>query len=281
MADRNAHIKISFDSGNTAYISGTSSSNITCTLSPDGYKLTFVFDRYTLGGNYSNFGSYDAANSIFTLTKPIEFLTRSATGEIVNRGEVISVSPPSQENSYTYVATIEEISKTTLDLSTLSDITDGAHTVKVKAKASGYNDSEFSNEVSYTKAPAGQKITTLSIEDSSFDKDAWDIYIKFDGVASPTNYDARFKNSLTSSVSDGIYYNGVWYPPAGAFVSPQVAVTVDITATQWSAYVAEQQYVNSVYACSNNSQSVSPSTNGNLYPIGRENNKFIVEQPAD
>ena len=42
---------------------------------------------------------------------------------------------------------------TTVDLSTLSDITDGAHTVKVKAKADGYRDSEFSNEVSYTKAP--------------------------------------------------------------------------------------------------------------------------------
>ena len=47
------------------------------------------------------------------------------------------------------------MNKTTLDLSTRSDITDGTHTVKVKAKASGYNDSEFSNEVSYTKAPAG------------------------------------------------------------------------------------------------------------------------------
>ena len=43
------------------------------------------------------------------------------------------------------------MSKTTLDLSTLSDMADGTHTVKVKAKASGYNDSEFSNEVSYTK----------------------------------------------------------------------------------------------------------------------------------
>lgn len=47
------------------------------------------------------------------------------------------------------------MSKTTLDLSTLSDISDGTHTVKVKAKADGYRDSEFSNEVSYTKAPAG------------------------------------------------------------------------------------------------------------------------------
>ena len=50
------------------------------------------------------------------------------------------------------------MSKTTLDLSTLSDITDGAHTVKVKAKAEGYRDSEFSNEVSYTKS-SGYTIT--------------------------------------------------------------------------------------------------------------------------
>jgi hypothetical protein len=43
------------------------------------------------------------------------------------------------------------MSKTTLDLSTLSDISDGTHTVKVKAKADGYRDSDISNEVSYTK----------------------------------------------------------------------------------------------------------------------------------
>ena len=46
------------------------------------------------------------------------------------------------------------MSITTLDLSTLSDIADGTHTVKVKAKADGYIDSEFSNEVSYTKTSA-------------------------------------------------------------------------------------------------------------------------------
>lgn len=50
------------------------------------------------------------------------------------------------------------MSKTTLDLSTLSDIADGTHTVKVKAKADGYRDSEFSNEVSYTKS-SGYTIT--------------------------------------------------------------------------------------------------------------------------
>ena len=53
---------------------------------------------------------------------------------------------------------------TTLDLSTLSDIADGAHTVKVKAKADGYYDSEFSNEVSYTKAPSGYPITLYMVK---------------------------------------------------------------------------------------------------------------------
>lgn len=56
------------------------------------------------------------------------------------------------------------MSKTTLDLSTLSDISDGTHTVKVKAKADGYRDSEFSNEVSYTKTPSqGYYITFANI----------------------------------------------------------------------------------------------------------------------
>lgn len=44
------------------------------------------------------------------------------------------------------------MSTTRLNLSKLFDITVGTHTVKVKAKADGYRDSEFSNEVSYTKS---------------------------------------------------------------------------------------------------------------------------------
>lgn len=75
------------------------------------------------------------------------------------------------------------MSKTTLDLSTLSDIADGAHTVKVKAKASGYNDSEFSNEVSYTKAPAGYKLTiTGSFFESGLPTGG--SYLSFEGVDS-------------------------------------------------------------------------------------------------
>lgn len=55
------------------------------------------------------------------------------------------------------------MSKTTLDLSTLSNISDGIHTVKVKAKADGYRDSEFSNEVSYTKAASAYQITLYAM----------------------------------------------------------------------------------------------------------------------
>ena len=61
------------------------------------------------------------------------------------------------------------MSKTTLDLSTLSDIADGAHTVKVKAKADGYIDSEFSNEVSYTKEPAPSLTNYILFEGETSD----------------------------------------------------------------------------------------------------------------
>lgn len=59
------------------------------------------------------------------------------------------------------------MSKTTLDLSTLPDISDGIHTVKVKAKADGYRDSEFSNEVSYTKS-SKQVVTLKATGSASF-----------------------------------------------------------------------------------------------------------------
>ena len=79
------------------------------------------------------------------------------------------------------------MSKTTLDLSTLSDISDGAHTVKAKAKADGYIDSEFSNEVSYTKAPAGYKLTiTGSWFETGFPAGASG-YLSLDGIDSSGN----------------------------------------------------------------------------------------------
>ena len=83
------------------------------------------------------------------------------------------------------------MSKTTLDLSTLSDISDGAHTVKVKAKASGYNDSEFSNEVTYTKAPAGHNITFDFPANYDEPKNGY-TYIKYGSVpTSESDFDVK------------------------------------------------------------------------------------------
>lgn len=75
------------------------------------------------------------------------------------------------------------------DLSTLSDISDGTHIVKVKAKADGYRDSEFSNEVEYTKA------TSISLDLSAGDlysATTYPIYYEINGevtTSSPTTGD--------------------------------------------------------------------------------------------
>lgn len=73
------------------------------------------------------------------------------------------------------------MSKTTLDLSTLSDIADGTHTITVKAKADGYIDSEASNAVNYT-------VTTPSLTN----------YILFEGETSD------FTLKATNKEWDGI-----------------------------------------------------------------------------
>ena len=89
---------------------------------------------------------------------------------------------------------------TTFDLSTLSDITDGTHTVKVKAKADGYSDSEFSNEVSYTKAPVSYAITFGTVTGSSTSKMNGSYYnIKFD--------DGSYLQLSSSSVVSVEYYD--------------------------------------------------------------------------
>lgn len=91
------------------------------------------------------------------------------------------------------------MSKTTLDLSTLSDISDGKHTVKVKAKADGYRDSEFSNEVSYTKAPAGYDVVLYLANDTSY---YVHMHVDVDGVRK-VNWDIPNNTSTLGSVTDG------------------------------------------------------------------------------
>lgn len=109
------------------------------------------------------------------------------------------------------------MSKTTLDLSTISDISDGTHTVKVKAKADGYRDSEFSNEVSYTKA-------TQPVNFTLYKKDGYtgnDIptYIKLDGVPTgAADYDYKVEGR-------GSYGSDTFYNKDGTVISSPITLS--------------------------------------------------------
>lgn len=93
------------------------------------------------------------------------------------------------------------MSKTTLDLSTLSDITDETHTVKVKAKADGYRDSEFSNEVNYTKI-SQQSYKFIFVVD--YDVKDFHTYLKFGSPPeNDTDYDINAAAAGMGFLRDG------------------------------------------------------------------------------
>lgn len=131
------------------------------TRSSDNKKVTIAIPAIAAVGNIIY--AAGAVEEIVQLATPT--IAMSADGKTL---EITDVENATSYDVYvdgtmkTNVASVPNT--TTFDLSTLSDIADGAHTVKVKAKASGYNDSEFSNEVSYTKAPAtySGKFTTYT-----------------------------------------------------------------------------------------------------------------------
>lgn len=129
------------------------------TRSSDNKKVTIAIPAIAAIGN------------IIYAAGAVEEITQLATPTVAMNadGKTLEITDVADATSYdvyvdgtlkTNVASVPNT--TTVDLSTLSDITEGAHTVKVKAKANGYIDSEFSNEVSYTKAPAGYKVTFAS-----------------------------------------------------------------------------------------------------------------------
>ena len=101
------------------------------------------------------------------------------------------------------------MSKTTLDLSTLPDIADGVHTVKVKAKADGYIDSEFSNEISYTKAPSTYKgtitldatIRTMNIHGYDSSGAGETIFLDKNGAVSVSGY-VKYGVTPDNNISD-------------------------------------------------------------------------------
>ena len=162
-----------------------------------GYNTGFVapggkiFNRavclLTIGGiQHPEYISFLTGDKAFNIDIPAEAVTGDIVYSAVVQDEITQLTTPTiamnadgktleitdVANATSYDVYVDGTLKTnvasvpnttTFDLSTLSDIVDGAHTVKVKAKASGYIDSEFSNEVSYTKAPAGYSGTITSV----------------------------------------------------------------------------------------------------------------------
>lgn len=109
------------------------------------------------------------------------------------------------------------MSKTTLDLSTLSDISDGTHTIKVKAKADGYRDSEFSNEVSWTKS--AQPVNFTLYKQDGYTGSDIPTYIKLDGVPTNAN-DYDYKVEGTGSYASDTFYN-----KAGTIITSPVTLS--------------------------------------------------------
>ena len=145
-------------------------------VAPDGKIFNRAVCLLTIGGiQHPEYISFLTGDKAFNIDIPAEAVTGDIVYSAVVQDEITQLATPTiamnadgktleitdVENATSYDVYVDGTMKTnvasvpnttTVDLSTLSDISDGAHTVKVKAKASGYNDSEFSNEVSYTKA---------------------------------------------------------------------------------------------------------------------------------
>ena len=155
-------------------------------VAPDGKIFNRAVCLLTIGGiQHPEYISFLTGDKAFNIDIPAEAVTGDIVYSAVVQDEITQLATPTiamnadgktleitdVANATSYDVYVDGTLKTnvasvpnttTVDLSTLSDIADGTHTVKVKAKANGYNDSEFSNEVSYTKAPAGYKVTFAS-----------------------------------------------------------------------------------------------------------------------
>lgn len=145
-------------------------------VAPDGKIFNRAVCLLTIGGiQHPEYISFLTGDKAFNIDIPAEAVTGDIVYSAVVQDEITQLATPTiamnadgktleitdVANATSYDVYVDGTMKTnvasvptttTFDLSTLPDIADGAHTVKVKAKASGYNDSEFSNEVSYTKA---------------------------------------------------------------------------------------------------------------------------------
>ena len=209
------------------------------TRSSDNKKVTIAIPAIAAVGNIIY--AAGAVEEIVQLAAPT--IAMNADGKTL---EITDVENATSYDVYvdgtlkTNVASVPNT--TTVDLSTLSDITEGAHTVKVKAKANGYIDSEFSNEVSYTKAPAAtftQVYLTRSSSNNSVlsNMDTSKVYTIFSDFGTAT---MRYNATLQ-------YNNGQWSfvksDADGAHIYTQTASSVEFAFQYNYAYDSWYHYV--------------------------------------
>ena len=243
-----------------------------------GYNTGFVapggkiFNRavclLTIGGiQHPEYISFLTGDKAFNIDIPAEAVTGDIVYSAVVQDEITQLATPTiamnadgktleitdVENATSYDVYVDGTLKTnvasvpnttTFDLSTLSDIADGAHTVKVKAKASGYNDSEFSNEVSYTKASTA--ILSLVAGDL-YGPTLYSIYYEKNGNVT-TNSSQTGSDSVNIELSPNDY--------------------VDVAAT--SSSHGFKEYNGKVYSIFEGDPSVAKTNynlNGNVYRI--------------
>ena len=233
-----------------------------------GYNTGFVapggkiFNRavclLTIGGiQHPEYISFLTGDKAFNIDIPAEAVTGDIVYSAVVQDEITQLTAPAiamnadgktleitdVANATSYDVYVDGTLKTnvasvpnttTLDLSTLSDVADGAHTVKVKAKADGYIDSEFSNEVSYMKAPAAtftQVYLTRSNSHNSLlsNMNTSKVYTIFSPFGSgKMNHNATLQ-----------YNNGQWsfvYDDAIAHIYTQTASSVEFAFQYSYAY---------------------------------------------
>ena len=234
-------------------------------VAPDGKIFNRAVCLLTIGGiQHPEYISFLTGDKAFNIDIPAESVTGDIVYSAVVQDEITQLATPTiamnadgktleitdVENATSYDVYVDGTLKTnvasvpnttTVDLSTLSDIADGAHTVKVKAKANGYNDSEFSNEVSYTKS--AQPVNFTLYKESGETGDDIPTYIKLDSTpANADDYDYVTKGDGSYTYGSDYFYN-----KAGAVISSPVTLSAR-SVYVWGYYVYNNSLGEALYS---------------------------------
>lgn len=191
------------------------------TRSSDNKKVTIAIPAIAAVGN------------IIYAAGAVEEIVQLATPTIAMNADGKTLEITDVENATSYDVYVDGTLKTnvasipnttTLDLSTLSDIADGTHTVTVKAKANGYRDSEASNAVNYTvTTPSLTNYILFEGETSDFtlkatnkewdgtveystDKNTWNTWDGSEISSANKKLYLRGKNNTTFYTSSGVKF---------------------------------------------------------------------------